>query len=140
MYHYLMKNDRVNVQMVQGIMILIKCKIHINCVADVSNSDYDLSTQKCSNFLGNLEKLFNHTTLLIMMMRCPHELLSLFQRQLGHFLYFVFPVNLFQHLADQLDLDMSALDYMLHCYPEIKDREAMRKIVGRYGLTGLQQV
>jgi len=44
-----------------------------------------------------------------------------------------------QHLADQLDLDMSALDYMLHCYPEIKDREAMRKIVGRYGLTGLQQ-
>jgi len=44
-----------------------------------------------------------------------------------------------QHLGDQLDLDMSALDYMLHCYPEIKDREVMRKIVGRYGLTGLQQ-
>lgn len=45
-----------------------------------------------------------------------------------------------QHLGDQLDLDMSALDYMLKCYPEIKEREEMRKIVGRFGLTGMQQV
>merc|ERR1719295_2418796 len=40
-----------------------------------------------------------------------------------------------QHLADQLDLDMSALDYMLKEFPQIKDREEMRKIVGRFGLT-----
>jgi len=45
-----------------------------------------------------------------------------------------------QHLGDQLDLDMSALDYMMKCYPEIKEREEMRKIVGRFGLTGMQQV
>lgn len=44
-----------------------------------------------------------------------------------------------QHLADQLDLDLSPLDYMLKEYPKIKDREEMRKIVGRYGLTGKQQ-
>jgi hypothetical protein len=45
-----------------------------------------------------------------------------------------------QHLADQLDLDMSALEYMMKCYPEVKEREEMRKIIGRYGLTGQQQV
>jgi len=45
-----------------------------------------------------------------------------------------------QHLGDQLDLDMSALDYMLKEFPQIKDREEMRKIVGRFGLTGMQQV
>ena len=45
-----------------------------------------------------------------------------------------------QHLGDQLDLDLSALEYMMKCYPEIKDREEMRKIVGRFGLTGTQQV
>jgi len=45
-----------------------------------------------------------------------------------------------QHLAEQLDLKVSALDYMMKEYPEIKEREEMRKIVGRYGLTGMQQV
>lgn len=45
-----------------------------------------------------------------------------------------------QHLGDQLDLDMTALDYMMKCYPEVKEREEMRKIIGRYGLTGMQQV
>lgn len=44
-----------------------------------------------------------------------------------------------QHLGEQLDLDVSALDYMLSEYPAIKDREEMRKVVGRYGLTGMQQ-
>ena len=34
---------------------------------------------------------------------------------------------------------MSALDWMLHSFPAVRDREEMRKIVGRYGLTGLQQ-
>lgn len=45
-----------------------------------------------------------------------------------------------QHLQDLLDLEMSALDWMLHSFPKIKDREEMRRIVGRYGLTGKQQV
>ncbi|XP_006895252.1 PREDICTED: ATP-binding cassette sub-family F member 2 [Elephantulus edwardii] len=30
--------------------------------------------------------------------------------------------------------------YMMKCYPEIKEKEEMRKIIGRYGLTGKQQV
>lgn len=47
---------------------------------------------------------------------------------------------LWQHLADQLDLNLSALEYMMKCYPEIKEKEEMRKVVGRYGLTGQQQV
>lgn len=29
---------------------------------------------------------------------------------------------------------------MMKCYPEFKEREEMRKIIGRYGLTGKQQV
>ncbi|KPP75119.1 ATP-binding cassette sub-family F member 2-like, partial [Scleropages formosus] len=45
-----------------------------------------------------------------------------------------------QHLTEQLNLDMSPLDYMMKCYPEIKEKEEMRKIIGRYGLTGKQQV
>ena len=48
-------------------------------------------------------------------------------------------IVLYQHLAEILDYSMSALDWMLHSFPAIKDREEMRKIVGRYGLTGLQQ-
>ena len=45
-----------------------------------------------------------------------------------------------QHLKDHLDLDESALNYMLKCYPEEKEEEQMRRILGRYGLTGKQQV
>ncbi|KAI5729255.1 hypothetical protein M8J76_000679 [Diaphorina citri] len=45
-----------------------------------------------------------------------------------------------QHLHELLDLDISPLDYMLQSFPEVKDREEMRKIIGRYGLTGRQQV
>lgn len=45
-----------------------------------------------------------------------------------------------QHLQDILDLDASSLDWMLSCFPQIKDREEMRRIIGRYGLTGKQQV
>jgi len=44
-----------------------------------------------------------------------------------------------QHLHEILDLDMTALDWMMHKYPEIKEREEMRRIIGRYGLTGQQQ-
>lgn len=45
-----------------------------------------------------------------------------------------------QHLHELLDLDMSPLDYMMKAFPEVKEREEMRKIIGRYGLTGRQQV
>jgi len=45
-----------------------------------------------------------------------------------------------QHLHELLDMDVSPLDYMLKSFPEVKEREAMRKIIGRYGLTGRQQV
>lgn len=45
-----------------------------------------------------------------------------------------------QHLHELLDLDASPLDYMMRAFPAIKEREEMRKIIGRYGLTGRQQV
>lgn len=45
-----------------------------------------------------------------------------------------------QHLHELLDLDITALDYMLQSFPEVKEKEEMRKIIGRYGLTGRQQV
>ena len=35
---------------------------------------------------------------------------------------------------------MSALAFMMKCFPEIKEEEDMRKAIGRYGLTGKQQV
>ncbi|XP_038044570.1 ATP-binding cassette sub-family F member 2-like [Patiria miniata] len=45
-----------------------------------------------------------------------------------------------QHLQDLLDLDMSALEWMNKNFPEIKEEEKMRRIIGRYGLTGKQQI
>lgn len=45
-----------------------------------------------------------------------------------------------QHLHELLDLDLSPLEYMMKCFPDIKEKEDMRKIIGRYGLTGKQQV
>ena len=45
-----------------------------------------------------------------------------------------------QHLKDYLDLNESALKYMMKCYPEEKEEEQMRRSLGRYGLTGKQQV
>lgn len=45
-----------------------------------------------------------------------------------------------QHLHELLDLDLSPLDYMLKSFPEIKEREEMRRVIGRYGLSGKQQV
>ena len=44
-----------------------------------------------------------------------------------------------QHLAEELDLNVSALDFMKIKFPEIKEEEEMRRIVGRYGLTGRNQ-
>lgn len=45
-----------------------------------------------------------------------------------------------QHLAEALDLSLSALDYMMKCFPDVKEREEMRRIIGRYGLSGRQQI
>ncbi|KAH8232194.1 hypothetical protein KR032_001691 [Drosophila birchii] len=45
-----------------------------------------------------------------------------------------------QHLHELLDLDVSPLDYMMNAFPAVKEREEMRKIIGRFGLTGRQQV
>jgi len=45
-----------------------------------------------------------------------------------------------QHLHELLDLDISALEYMMKSFPDVKEKEEMRKIIGRYGLTGRQQV
>ena len=44
-----------------------------------------------------------------------------------------------QHLAEELDLNLSALEYMQQEYPAIKEVEEMRRIIGRYGLTGRNQ-
>lgn len=44
-----------------------------------------------------------------------------------------------QHIADQLDMDASPIEYMMSEYPRIKDIEEMRKIIGRYGITGKEQ-
>jgi len=45
-----------------------------------------------------------------------------------------------QHLHELLDLDLSPLDYMMKEFPHIKEREEMRRVIGRYGLSGKQQV
>nr|CAH8825822.1 unnamed protein product [Trichobilharzia regenti]CAH8825825.1 unnamed protein product [Trichobilharzia regenti] len=45
-----------------------------------------------------------------------------------------------QHLGEMLDINMSPVDWMMKCYPEIKERDDMRKLLGRYGLSGPQQV
>ncbi|KAA0191079.1 hypothetical protein HAZT_HAZT009421 [Hyalella azteca] len=45
-----------------------------------------------------------------------------------------------QHLHELLDLDLSPVEYMMKQFPELKERDEVRKIVGRYGLTGKMQV
>lgn len=49
-------------------------------------------------------------------------------------------INYNQHLKDHLDLAESALAYMMRTYPEEKEEEQMRRAIGRFGLTGKQQV
>jgi len=44
-----------------------------------------------------------------------------------------------QHLHELLEMDLSPLDYMLKKFPDYKDREMMRKAIGRYGITGKAQ-
>uniref|UniRef100_A0A1I8FXA4 ABC transporter domain-containing protein n=1 Tax=Macrostomum lignano TaxID=282301 RepID=A0A1I8FXA4_9PLAT len=45
-----------------------------------------------------------------------------------------------QHLHEMLDISLTSLDWMMRQFPEITERDEMRKILGRYGLTGAQQV
>lgn len=44
-----------------------------------------------------------------------------------------------QHLHELLEMDLSPLDYMMKMFPEFKEREQMRKVIGRYGVTGKAQ-
>merc|ERR1739844_551245 len=44
-----------------------------------------------------------------------------------------------QHLHEILELDLSPLDYMMKQFPEVKERDDMRRIIGRYGITGKAQ-
>jgi len=48
-------------------------------------------------------------------------------------------VRYHQHLHEVLEMDLSPLDYMMKKFPNLKDREEMRKVVGRYGITGKAQ-
>uniref|UniRef100_H2Y9Z5 ABC transporter domain-containing protein n=1 Tax=Ciona savignyi TaxID=51511 RepID=H2Y9Z5_CIOSA len=45
-----------------------------------------------------------------------------------------------QHLQDHIDVELTPLEYMGKCYPHIKDIEQLRKLVGRYGISGKQQL
>nr|CAB3219641.1 ATP-binding cassette sub-family F member 2 [Phallusia mammillata] len=45
-----------------------------------------------------------------------------------------------QHLQDLIDVSLTPVEYMSKCYPEVKDIEQLRKLVGRYGITGKQQL
>nr|QST14997.1 ABCF2 protein [Diaphanosoma celebensis] len=45
-----------------------------------------------------------------------------------------------QHLHELLDMDLSPLEYMMKAFPDVKEKEEMRRIIGRYGLTGKQQI
>ena len=46
-----------------------------------------------------------------------------------------------QHLHELLDMDVSPIQYMMKQFPEeLKEIDAVRKIIGRYGITGKAQV
>jgi len=46
-----------------------------------------------------------------------------------------------QHLSDHLDFELSPLEFMQKCFPkDFVEIEAARRAIGRYGLTGKQQV
>ena len=44
-----------------------------------------------------------------------------------------------QHMHELLEMDLSPLDYMLKKFPQFKERDEMRKVIGRYGITGKAQ-
>jgi ATP-binding cassette subfamily F protein 2 len=43
-------------------------------------------------------------------------------------------------LVEELPLEFSALEYMQSEFPDVREKEEMRKIIGRYGLSGREQV
>jgi ATP-binding cassette subfamily F protein 2 len=45
-----------------------------------------------------------------------------------------------QHLMDQLDGNLTPLEYLMKCFPENKEVEAMRAAMGKFGLTGKIQI
>lgn len=49
-------------------------------------------------------------------------------------------VRYHQHLHEILDLNQSAVEWLMQCFPEIKELDDMRKLVGKYGLSGRQQL
>merc|ERR1712241_1431083 len=44
-----------------------------------------------------------------------------------------------QHMHELLEMDLSPLDYMMKMFPAIKERDDMRRVIGRYGVTGKAQ-
>merc|ERR1712154_303651 len=44
-----------------------------------------------------------------------------------------------QHLHELLEMELSPLDYMMKMFPAIKERDDMRRVIGRYGITGKAQ-
>jgi ATP-binding cassette subfamily F protein 2 len=44
-----------------------------------------------------------------------------------------------QHLTEHLDLQLSALEFMMKEFPDEKEPEQIRRMIGRYGLTGKAQ-
>ena len=44
-----------------------------------------------------------------------------------------------QHLQDILDLELFAVEWVMNCFPEVKEIEEMRRAIGRFALTGKQE-
>jgi len=44
-----------------------------------------------------------------------------------------------QHLAEKIDMNLSPIEFMMKEFPHLKDIDGVRKIIGRYGITGKQQ-
>jgi len=44
-----------------------------------------------------------------------------------------------QHLAEKLDMNLSPIEFMQKEFPEMKEVDKVRKIIGRYGISGKQQ-
>jgi len=44
-----------------------------------------------------------------------------------------------QHLTDHLDLSLSPLQFMMKSFPEEVEEERMRRVIGRFGITGKDQ-
>merc|ERR1711970_261614 len=44
-----------------------------------------------------------------------------------------------QHLAEKIDMNLSPIEFMMKEFPHLKEIDQVRKIIGRYGITGKQQ-